>query len=147
LSHFLDDDNEVTSEVRVPLQKSSGIVGAPRTIDVKDSYANRLLNQHLARLITGDKREILIDEIEEITQQLVAGYLFRIKGEYEVEGARKVCTISILNQPWTKDEEQVIISAKCEDGSCYVTDSYTCSPDSLYDMPHVSRSDRLFLFA
>jgi hypothetical protein len=127
----------------VPLEKGR-MTGAPLTIDKSDSYTNKLLSEHLKRLVTGDNKQIEIDEIVEITQQVVAGYLFKIKGSYKVEGAKKFCTISIFNQPWTK--EKVVISAKCEDGSCYVTETYTCSPDSLYGK-HSSRPDRLFMFA
>ncbi|KAG5676578.1 hypothetical protein PVAND_006401 [Polypedilum vanderplanki] len=141
---ILDDDNQMTNEVK---HVKEYIVGAPRTLDINDSYANKLLTQHLNRLITGDRQEIVISNIEYITQQVVAGYLFRIKGDYVVEGTKKVCTISMFNQPWNKSEEdKVVISAKCDDGSCYVTESYTCSPDSLYGT-HESRLERLILFA
>lgn len=47
-----------------------------------------------------------------------------------MEGAEKDCTVAILERKW-KEEEKVIISAKCDDGSCYTTVNYTCSPKSL----------------
>lgn len=157
MPYFLDshdsNDNQITKEVKIQLQKQVNvpfkkemIIGAPRKIDAHDSYANKLLSQHLGRLVTGDNKEMHIDEIEEIWQQLVAGYLFKIKGQYEVEGVKKSCTISILNQPWTNGSDQVVISAKCDDGSCYVTESYTCSPDSLYSM-QPQRHHRLMMFS
>lgn len=134
-----------TEEIHVPLRKDTKVVGAPRLINTDDSYVNRILNQHLGRLITGDSNKITIDGIDEITQQVVAGSLYRIKGHYIIEGQKKDCVVTVLVQPWIT-EESVIISGKCEDGSCYVTETYTCSPDSLYST-FMKREKRLMLFS
>lgn len=71
-----------------------------------------------------------VDRIDEVSKQTVAGISYKIRGHYVVEGEPKDCTVSILERAW-QDEEKVIISAKCDDGSCYVTETYTCSPKSL----------------
>lgn len=71
-----------------------------------------------------------VDRIDEVSKQTVAGVSYKIKGHYKVEGQAKNCTVSILERVW-HDTEKVIISAKCDDGSCYVTDTYICSPRSL----------------
>jgi len=134
-----------TEEVHIPLTKDTKVVEAPRLINADDSYVNRILNQHLGRLITGDSNKVTIDRIEEITQQVVAGSLYRIKGHYIIEGQTKYCVVTVLVQPWIT-EESVIISGKCDDGSCYVTESYTCSPDSLYSA-FMKREKRMMLFS
>lgn len=72
---------------------------------------------------------ISVDRIEEISKQTVAGISYRIRGHYLVEHVEKDCTVSILERVW-HETEKVIISAECDDGSCYVTDFFTCSPNS-----------------
>lgn len=71
-----------------------------------------------------------MDRIDEISKQTVAGVSYKVRGHYVVGGEAKDCTVSILERVW-HETEKVIISAKCEDGSCYVTESYACSPKSL----------------
>lgn len=111
--------------------KKNLIVGGENRLEKNDKHVKELLDWHLGRLITGDGDQFIIDEIEEVTQQVVAGMLYRIKGHYIVEGQKKICTISILERNWLLDVEKIIISAKCDDGSCYVSESYTCSQKSL----------------
>lgn len=71
-----------------------------------------------------------MDHINEISKQTVAGVSYKIQGHYLVEGEEKDCTVSILERVW-HETEKVIISANCNDGSCYVTESYACSPKSI----------------
>jgi len=71
-----------------------------------------------------------VDSIDEVSRQTVAGIAYKVRGHYKVEGEKKDCTVSILERKW-HETEKVIISAKCTDGSCYVSENYTCSPKSL----------------
>lgn len=106
------------------------IVGEKRQIDINDQHVLDLLEGHLGRLITGDETKFVVDHIDEISKQTVAGISYKVKGHYTMEGTEKDCTISILERVW-HETEKVIISAKCDDGSCYVSENYTCSPKSL----------------
>lgn len=94
-------------------------------METTDNHVHDLLNEHLPRLLTGDGDQFIIDEIQEVTRQVVAGMLYKVRGHYVVEGKRKFCTISILERGWMKSEK-IIISAMCDDGTCYVSESYTC---------------------
>ncbi|CRL01525.1 CLUMA_CG014206, isoform A [Clunio marinus] len=105
------------------------IVGEKRQVDINDKHVTDLLNEHLGRLITEDDSKFLVDQIDEISKQTVAGVSYRIKGHFQVEGDKKDCTVTILERVW-HETEKVIISANCEDGSCYVTETYTCPPQS-----------------
>lgn len=71
-----------------------------------------------------------VDRIDEVSKQTVAGVSYKVRGHYNVEGETKDCTVAILERVW-HETEKVIISAKCADGSCYVTEAYTCSPKPL----------------
>jgi hypothetical protein len=146
---FLDDNDAHKNELhvaRIELSKNTQtkMIGSPLKIDINNVYANGLLNQHIGRLITGDKKQMTVYYVEEITQQVVAGMLYKVKGSFIVENQKKNCIVDILEQKWVKNEK-VIISAKCEDGSCYVSEQYTCSPESLYK--NQLSKHRRFLFA
>lgn len=71
-----------------------------------------------------------VDRIDEVSKQTVAGVSYKVRGHFVVEGDAKDCTVAILERVW-HETEKVIISAKCDDGSCYVTEAYACSPKSL----------------
>lgn len=101
------------------------IIGGEIEIEVNDEHVNQLLNEHLPRLLTGDGDQFIIDEIEQVTRQVVAGMLYKVKGHYVVEGEKKFCTISLLERAWV-ETEKIIISALCDDGTCYVSESYKC---------------------
>lgn len=123
--NFITGDSKDESVVRKEM-----IVGGESRLDTNDKHVKELLNWHLPRLITGDGDQFIIDEIQEVTRQVVAGVIYRVTGHYVVEGQKKICTITILERNWM-DAEKIIISAKCDDGSCYVSKTYTCSQKSL----------------
>ena len=123
--HDLSQKDKVSDKA-----KQGNIVGERRQIDINDEHVSGLLQDHLGRLITGDDSKFVVDRIDEVSKQTVAGISYRVRGHYVVEGVAKDCTVSILERVW-HESEKVIISAKCDDGSCYVTETYTCSPKSL----------------
>jgi hypothetical protein len=110
--------------------RTDKIVGGEDEVDKNDGHVGDLLANHLPSLITGDGDQIIVDQIVQVTKQVVSGVLYRVKGNYIVEGQKKLCTISLLERNWL-ETEKIIISAKCDDGSCYVTEFYTCSQKSL----------------
>lgn len=110
--------------------RNDKIVGGEDEMDVNDEHVGDLLANHLPRLITGDGDQFIVDEIVQITRQVVSGVLYRVKGHYIVEGQKKECIISLLERNWL-ESEKIIISGKCNDGSCYVSEFYTCSAKSL----------------
>jgi hypothetical protein len=115
--------NFITNEAK-EIRKEK-LIGGELQMDTNDKHVHELLFDHLPRLLTGDGDHFVIDEIQQITRQVVAGVLYKVKGHSFVEGQKKFCTISLLERGWLKTEK-IIISAMCDDGSCYVSESYTC---------------------
>lgn len=89
------------------------IVGGEKRLETNDRHVKELLDLHLHRLKTGDGVQFIIDEIQEITRQVVAGIVYRVSSFVIVEGEKKICTISILERNWL-NVEKIIISAKCD---------------------------------
>lgn len=101
------------------------MVGGEYRMDLNDRHVSELLENHLPRLLTKNGDRFIIDEIREVTRQVVAGMLYKVRGHYLVEGEKKFCTISLLERNWL-ETEKIVISAMCDDGSCYVSESFKC---------------------
>lgn len=116
-----DDANEVRKE---------RLVGGDIKMNVNDRHVKELLLNHLPRLLTEDGDQFVIDEICEVTRQIVAGALYKVKGNALVEGKHKGCTVFLLERNWVKTGK-INISALCDDGKKYVSGDDTVRMDQM----------------
>lgn len=103
-------------------------MGGESKVNVNDRHVNELLLNHLPRLLTEDGDQFVIDEILEVTRQIVAGALYKVKGNALVEGKHKGCTVFLLERDWVKTGK-INISAMCDDGKKYISGDDTVRMD------------------
>ena len=81
--------------------------------DKKDAHVHELMAKHLQRLKTGDDGELKVIEVTKISQQVVQGKLYRVKGKFQ-QGAKTInCDLEIWERVWIEGDEGLKIDADC----------------------------------
>lgn len=92
------------------------LVGGLSDVDSKDEHVNGLLENHLQRLEAGSEGKLELVNIEKITQKVVAGISYKVKGTFRIGNETpKKCTVEIWERKWIQGEDGVQISAICDD--------------------------------
>ena len=89
------------------------VVGGVKPADKDDPHVHELLSKHLNRLKTGDSGELTLLEVVSVTNQLVQGSLYTVKGKFQ-QGTQTVdCTLKVWEQSWLQGNDAVQIDAEC----------------------------------
>jgi Cystatin domain len=94
--------------------------GAPAEISADDPKIEKLLNDHLPRLATGDGGNFVLISKSRVTSQVVEGLSYKITGQFKA-GSKDAedCTVSIWAREWLPEpEEKFKIKADCS-GTVY----------------------------
>ena len=92
------------------------LVGGPSDVESNDDHVNNLLENHLQRLETGSDGKLVLVNVEKITQKVVAGISYNVKGTFRIgDETPKQCIVEIWERKWIKGEDGVQISATCDD--------------------------------
>ena len=81
-----------------------------------------LLTTNLPRLVIDGNDKFKLIKVDNITKQIVAGISYNIIGLFSVgnEGLKN-CTIKVWERVWLESSDKLIISAQCDDDTCYST--------------------------
>jgi cathepsin F len=98
--------------------KRETLVGAPIETDDHNDV-KKLLTEHLKRLDTGSAAPLELVEIKSVTQQVVAGIKYIVKGTYKIGDEQKKCTVEVWHRAWIKGNEGTQLNAQCDEGVSY----------------------------
>lgn len=89
-------------------------VGGQSEIDVNEASVEKLLDENLKLLDTGDSGSFKMISKTKVTQQVVSGMAYKIYGTFKPgEKSEENCVITIWSRPWLQDSEAVKIKAEC----------------------------------
>lgn len=82
-----------------------------------------LINKNLPRLVIQGHEKFELIKVASVTKQLVSGMSYTVIGLYNVgkEGLKN-CTVRVWERVWLESSDKLIISAQCDDDTCYSTD-------------------------
>lgn len=90
------------------------LVGGATEIDKNDKDVSDLLTNHLSRLDTGSDKNLELISVEKVTQQVVAGIKYVVKGTFKFGDEVKQCDVEIWHRAWIEGDDGTQLKAECD---------------------------------